>query len=164
MKPAIAIPVLLTLQLATAALAQEPSKGSILDRLDKLEQENLDLRLALSKAFIPSDVPCSDMPGRWESVAAARGMFLLGEGDGYTAGDEGGKAKVELGIEEMPSHSHGSTGALSGRMLPSIAQETSYPVPTPSRIPNNEYDWSDGKGEPHENMPPYRVVYFCRMK
>ncbi len=92
--------------------------------------------------------------GTWEQV---KDVFILAAGDTYTAGATGGEATHTLTIPEMPSHNHGmpwnSTAAtgLNSVSLASGVAGTDY-----SMIQNT------GGGQPHNNMPPYRVAYCWR--
>ena len=93
--------------------------------------------------------------GTWERL---KDRFLLGAGDTYTAGDTGGEATHTLTVDEMPSHNHtvargqntGTTnwGLVRFDTLNSSADDT--------RISQT------GGDQPHNNMPPYIVVYMWR--
>ena len=90
-----------------------------------------------------------------EGTPDLRGRFVLGQSDAYVYGSEGGEATHRLTVNEMPSHSHqlaitsrtGTTGDI-------IA------------ITRGEYRFdslgmsSTGDNQPHNNMPPYYVLYY----
>jgi hypothetical protein len=111
--------------------------------------------------------------GTWKQI---EGRFLLGAGTckytkedkeythTYNAGTEGGEAEHTLTIEEMPSHNH--------RGLQSVGNEQSvdYNDSSGSLVGNTSglsvgTGWdniktrSTGGDQPHNNMPPYLVVY-----
>lgn len=108
-----------------------------------------------------SSNPGERFGGTWVKV---KGKFLLGsseitDNDIYVAGDEGGEKEHTLTVEEMPSHHHdgynaGASGA-DGR---------------PFRVLGDEYEtggtitsmFDTGGSQPHNNMPPYRVVNIWR--
>ncbi len=86
----------------------------------------------------------------WSKI---EGKFLLGESDSYAINSEGGEATHTLTVNEMPKHTHTYTGtnaypgAPSGGSLPYVSGNSTW---TSS---------SAGGSQPHNNMPPYKVVY-----
>ncbi len=96
--------------------------------------------------------------GSWERL---KDTFLLGAGDTYTAGDTGGEATHTLTVNEMPSHSHFnytkySTAVGNFSPLPSWTVEAGVQD-------NTRYGTAlAGGGQPHNNMPPYLVVYMWK--
>lgn len=105
--------------------------------------------------------PATLFGGTWEQL---EDRFLLGAGTTYTAGDTGGEAEHTLTISEMPRHDHPiTTGydaatAASGGTSYLVAgySGTAKPTNMPFRIDNR------GGGQPHNNMPPYIVVYMWK--
>lgn len=104
--------------------------------------------------------PSTLFGGTWEQL---KDRFLLGSGDTYTNGDTGGEATHKLTVNEMPKHRHnfpyygdvsGGGGGANG--LP-------YNATNNSRI---GYDYAGmgytGSDQPHNNMPPYLVVYMWK--
>ena len=93
--------------------------------------------------------------GVWEKI---EGVFLLGSSSSYTNGSIGGEETHTLSLEEIPSHSHeyshitigssggGSTTGLLGNKLNSETTQTG----------------SIGSSSPHNNMPPFLVVYIWK--
>ena len=86
----------------------------------------------------------------WSKI---EGKFLLGQSDSYAINSEGGEATHTLAVSEMPKHTHTYTGtnaypgAPSGGSLPYVSGNSTW---TSS---------SAGGSQPHNNMPPYKVVY-----
>lgn len=91
--------------------------------------------------------------GVWKEL---NGVFTFGRKDGYEIGSSGGEEKHTLTIDEMPSHRHNHQGFRNvGDGSKKVMAETiisSDPVYT-SSITNT------GGNQPHNNMPPYLVVY-----
>ena len=93
--------------------------------------------------------------GTWEQL---KDRFLLGAGDNYTAGDTGGEATHTLTVDEMPSHNHTvsrgtNTGTTEWGLVRYSTQNSSADT---TRIANT------GGDQPHNNMPPYLVVYMWK--
>lgn len=98
--------------------------------------------------------------GTWERITD---IFLLGAGNSYALGAEGGEETHTLTVAEMPRHNHALD---SPTMLgsPYDSGNSVYRVP-PSQTSNAVYTISYAGGDkPHNNMPPYRAVYMYRRK
>lgn len=88
--------------------------------------------------------------GTWERI---EGRFLLAAGGKYEVGSTGGEAAHKLTVAEMPSHSHTyyRTDYTSGN------------TSSGSGLGDKSYSsGSAGGNQPHNNMPPYLVVYMWR--
>jgi len=123
-------------------------------------------------------------PEGWSPYQEAAGKFLLGAGEGtlrwtgphprpdgvppvvpltpVELGDQGGGETHRLAIEELPNHSHNASFALSGYKLDWYGARRSHPVPTSAPSGGSEFDWSVGGNQPHNNMPPYIALYYCK--
>lgn len=104
--------------------------------------------------------------GTWERI---NDTFLLSAGDKYTAGTTGGEETHTLTVEEMPKHSHDMDDEVYGNyknrlgirgdggggknLVPNMLQTTGYSRYKPTNT---------GGGKPHNNMPPYLVVYMWK--
>lgn len=90
--------------------------------------------------------------GTWEPI---KDRFLLLAGDTYKGGQTGGEATHKLTISEMPSHTHkyrlayGATDPARGFAYGN----------TPSGTFSGDFIQNTGENQPHNNMPPYIVVY-----
>lgn len=126
--------------------------GSYTYELYKLKSSALDIYPVGSIYMSVNNTdPSTFFGGTWQQI---KDTFLLSAGDTYNAGDTGGEAEHTLITDEIPSHSHtqtvsyssGSTGWVntwSGSNITGAAQNTG----------------TAGSGKPHNNMPPYLVVY-----
>lgn len=98
----------------------------------------------------------------WEKI---EGMFLLGQSADYEINTTGGEAEHTLTVDEMPSHTHiqnahshtystfnkdGSASSSSGAGKTAVTKNTSSVTAT---------NQNTGGSQPHNNMPPYKVVY-----
>lgn len=113
--------------------------------------------------------PQNFLGGTWERI---NGRFLLGAGDGYNAGDTGGKATHTLTTNEMPRHNHslmapfsyasgGSAMLLTVEGKP-IVRSTQQLTPNVSGEAGGVTIDYAGGGNAHNNMPPYLVVYIWK--
>lgn len=100
--------------------------------------------------------PATLFGGSWSALA---GRFLLGAGSGYVAGATGGEATVSLTKDQNGPHYHyyacnsqGSDANVWGPMGV-VMQVTKG---------NDAETRSSGSGSPHNNMPPYLVVYMWK--
>lgn len=84
-----------------------------------------------------------------------RGIFPLGASESHPLGESGGSETVTLTKAQMPSHSHS---------IPSV-QGTGTGSTGYSRYVNSASfeaitTGTSGSSQPHDNMPPYKTVYF----
>ncbi len=156
--------------------------ASVQTKLEALEKEVATLR---DEGGIPGEKGEKGDPGRipsgavvafattcpqaqgWSPYKEAEGRFILGVGKGplenfVGLGTPGGKEEVELTIEEMPAHSHSLTWTME--------ENPKYPLNWNGQgggpsIPSNVEKFPplmQGYNEPHNNMPPYIPLYFCK--
>ena len=113
--------------------------------------------------------PASSIGGTWERIS--QGKFLLGADSTYAAGETGGEATHTLTVDEMPEHSHeqtvaaptGSSDKLHGRAdwNGDIVNAEIYPQGSVG-YEDNFRTIVQGGNKPHNNMPPYLVVYMWK--
>jgi len=112
----------------------------------------------------------------WELYHDGKGRFLLGagqadegKGTAYTLRSKGGKERVALTMPEMPRHRHddrhedGEANHLLVQVTGSLTEAAT--VPHGHRQINVRHGvrmQPRGEGKSHENMPPYRVVNYCK--
>lgn len=101
--------------------------------------------------------PSALFGGTWTQIA--RGRMLIGEGTSdatYAAGATGGESTHQLTEAELPAHTH---------TYNDLSQMTSpYNADPYSSHPSSNYNSAQNSGAtggdtPHNNMPPYLVVY-----
>lgn len=100
--------------------------------------------------------------GTWEAYATGRVLIGIdpGQAEFDTVGETGGAKTHTLTVDEMPAHTHdeyqnsATTGGLSGWG----ARDTS----TNTAILSDYDTGSTGGGQPHNNLPPYIIVYMFR--
>ena len=108
-----------------------------------------------------STSPASLFGGTWESIS---GRFLLAAGSTYSAGSTGGEATHTLTVDEMPSHNHHvPTGGTSGSYTTTAYTVKGNGYYDPGTGSLSTASTSDkGRGQPHNNMPPYLAVYMWK--
>lgn len=104
--------------------------------------------------------------GKWEQL---KDRFLLSAGDTYVAGSTGGEAQHTLTVDEMPSHSHNFDNYIDGYTnVNSRAGIGNFITPIINLLDPNDtigagqYTNAAGNSKPHNNMPPYLVVYMWK--
>lgn len=105
-----------------------------------------------------------------------RGRVPLHEGQGpglsqRSLGESGGSATVTLIESEIPTHTHGLTASAAAGYARSPSGElfanqsggvNSYAAPSgPQALLASAVTAAVGGDAPHNNMAPYRVVYYC---
>jgi hypothetical protein len=167
-------------------LNPEGTYTSVSDRLDYIE-ENLG-----GEAFKVGGVyinvtgvnPATELGyGTWSQIS--QGQFLVGQKatdtDFDTAEETGGEKTHTLSEAEMPEHTHvqnehnhiqdqhrhsingATSGGSSGTRLDAttgIKKNTNYTTPT--NQPATAVNQNAGSGDPHNNLPPYFVVYIWK--
>lgn len=131
----------------------------------------------------------SGCPAGWRTYANAAGRVIIGVGQGANLAlrkfeDVGGEEEHTLTVEEMPTHRHWRFFDAEGRIVeppPANPQlfltdpkgqgwnKGRFRVVTKDEpgVPEGHlYDGAReterGGGQPHNNMPPYIVLYFCK--
>lgn len=115
--------------------------------------------------------PSTSWPGTsWVQV---QGRTILGAGEDYPVGSEGGEAQHTLTEDEMPAHIHDrivSTNNTSG-LTRGFGTYTEMSSGTNGYGPwfGNGFNYQGiaqtneaGGGQAHNNLPPYRAAYIWR--
>ncbi len=112
--------------------------------------------------------PATLFGGTWEQL---KDRFLLGAGSTYSNGATGGEATHTTTIDEMPSHRHPTYFNYWASGTDAIPQwrwyfnDSAYAEASTARS-NGKFAelmvQEKGGGKPHNNMPPYLVVYMWK--
>ena len=126
-------------------------------------------------AVIAFDAP-TQCPADWSPFAPAQGRTIIGASFGLASDlfredheatprkyrDHGGQETVVLGIDHMPTHSHGMDLHVSGREFPWFSTLKETPLPTSDvHSPSRLKVFEQGGNKRHENMPPWIALYYC---
>lgn len=104
--------------------------------------------------------PAESWPGtQWEELT---GRFLLGRSDDRAVGTVGGEEKHTLTVEEMPNHSHFQMISFVGGNDASAYAFNTLGNRNPNSLAGAGLTQNEGGSQPHNNMPPYRVVYIWK--
>ena len=95
-----------------------------------------------------------------------QGRMPVHVGNGIALGQVGGQTAHTLSISEMPAHTHAAVGSSTPANLgvPTgnlWATGNAAYNPTPNTTMNPACVLPVGGSQPHENMSPYLVVFFC---
>ena len=104
-------------------------------------------------------------PDGWDDYKKAAGRTIVGVGQGedtkhYTLEEMGGAETHTLTIEQMPSHTHEITTAMEYAHPATQTVMSFNPVDQQPRARS----LPEGKGKPHNNMPPYLALRYCVKK
>jgi hypothetical protein len=100
--------------------------------------------------------PASFIGGTWLPIT---NEFLFASGSVYAAGETGGEYSHTLTMAELPNHAHAIHGVNAG--ISPIGGGTDHTFSV-SYASLNEWSSTVGGDMPHNNMPPYLVVYMWR--
>lgn len=106
-------------------------------------------------------------PTGWSGLAEARGRFIVGVGNSQAPGavdiafrSKAGEASHTLTINEMPSHTH---SLISGANYGNIGNGPAWTGWNHGESPNQGVGISyTGGNAPHNNMPPYYTLLYCK--
>ena len=124
-------------------------------------------------AVIPFDL--ATCPAGWNTESRAEGRFIIGTGvhsdfnshgtavAPKTLGQEGGDDQVQLAIEHMPRHTHANPtqGGTPTSNFPAL-RATDNGFRGADSMPHGRPTSARGGGLPHDNMPPFLALQFCK--
>ncbi len=102
-----------------------------------------------------------------------RNKFVLGVGKGRTKDEIGGQETVALTVEQMPAHSHTGSTSLSVKEPSFVTQKIYHAWNSNRQYANGDKAVAknpavtvdpSGKGEAHDNMPPFYVLAYIMKK
>ena len=142
----------------------------LLERIEKLEKQKQAVPIGLVAIW---GKPENEIPEGWHEYVPLRGVMPIGHDPEYRRDENdaedyrlnalkhrSGKRSHKLTIEEMPSHNHNID------KLPTQFKDTDRGVGHYSEFSLDDItsrtSSATGGDQPHNNMPPYRVVQFIK--
>lgn len=104
-------------------------------------------------------------PEGWSYFGDAQNRFLMGASDAYPSGQTGGEAVVTLSVDQIPSHSHAVGPFDWGHTINGNGHPARIDVddggPWDGRVGKLTAQ-ATGGGQPHNNIPPFIAIHFCK--
>ena len=143
----------------TAQKAAADSAGNEISATYLKTQALLDKTYPVGSIYmsLQSTSPASLFGGSWTQIT---NKFLYATGT-YGAGATGGSEAVTLTLEQLPSHGH-SIPVIEAGMGKGGNNQIQYDGWGDSLVPNRLSSDISGSNQPHNNMPPFYVVYMWR--
>ena len=136
--------------------------SDVTQHLQRLERAPTNAVIAFDDATLQDTCPEG-----WSPFRAGRGRFIVGAGKGENLSSRparavGGEEMHKLTIEEMSRHQH--VTQLGSIKVASDPNSTTQAVVAGGNSPKPRNLGTNGMGasEPHNNMPPYIALYFCK--
>ena len=109
-------------------------------------------------------------PDGWESFTGAEGRFILGVGQGplkkaVRLEEPGGEEEVALQDKQLPSHAHpfDETNHFNVEIVKTNQNKKIHVSPAGDYPVNfSKSAAREGDGHPHNNMPPFIALQFCK--
>ena len=148
--------------------AENKALEELQDEVEKLKKQKQAVPIGLIALW---GKPANEIPAGWREYVNLRGKMPIGLDPDYVKtkddvqdyrlnalNQSGGERSHKLTIAEIPSHSHNIEG------LPTQINDTDRGIGHNSQFSIDDIDTrastSTGGDQPHNNMPPYRVVQF----
>lgn len=105
-------------------------------------------------------------PDGWSPFDALAGRTIIGagRGDGLTlrrVGDRGGEERVSLSLAQMPEHRHATPTIGDNQVIQEVSALVSGGRGSYGPQHARPTDTA-GQSQPHENMPPFLTLLYCR--
>lgn len=103
-----------------------------------------------------------ECPRGWREYPHTYSRTIIGVGQGpgltnRTLEEQGGLEKIYLSVDELPSHTHSGNISTGGSSFEHIESN--------ERFPGESWKLETGAtggGNPHDNMPPFVALRYCR--
>nr|DAN29321.1 MAG TPA: baseplate protein [Caudoviricetes sp.] len=153
--------------------AENKALEDLKDEVEKLKKQKQAVPIGLIAIW---GKPANEIPAGWREYVNLRGKMPIGLDPDYVKKPEdsqdyrlnalnqsGGERSHQLTVGEMPSHKHDAVNDGSGSDSDSRGDGTAFNMDFWEVTPNRRNVMRiepTGGDQPHNNMPPYRVVQF----
>ena len=123
-------------------------------------------------AIVLTEKDCAVLGPGWQRYENMGGRFPIGAGtttDGrgqertFELGQAYGRYQHDLSVAEMPEHEHSYQDQYLNNEESENANRGDDDDEERRYNKDNRLTGRTGQGQPHNNMPPYRVVNFCQL-
>lgn len=120
------------------------------------------------ESVLISSAPCNKLGGSWSEFEEASGRLIVGVGAATDQNSEtrkfkpyqkGGGYTHKLLESQMPKHVHAQVWGQGSGKLPTTASGNDISTFNGTEIQSTS---PKGGNEPHNNMPPFIALYFCK--
>lgn len=144
--------------------------NQLFDRLDEVRSENL----LLKREIVPDGAVIAfdrrdGCPRGWSQFNAGISRVIVGAGKPRSLpsggvdtvlsarefNEAGGEETVRLTLDQMPTHDHGGLFAGDGNQAGMLNEWTYHAA-------GYEQIRAQGGSQPHNNMPPFIALYYCK--
>jgi hypothetical protein len=109
---------------------------------------------------------CSAIGGGWTNFTVADGKFIIGANKKYNAGNSGGEHEVTLSVNNIPDHSHEIYAFRASDIHEHQKSNNDLRLGNSSNSSNNRDNQrtlnSNKTTKPHNNIPPYIALTYCK--
>lgn len=159
---------------AVPAKSQEGGLAQLLENADRIMRA-LEILEAVEKSILLTEQECEALGQGWENYRRMGGRFPIGAGTGRDENSEertfgfepepsrrGGTYRHTLTAQEMPKHQHGYIDKYLNNEKAENANRGDDDDRERLYNMDKRRTTFTGGSMPHNNMPPYLVLNFCR--
>lgn len=137
---------------------QGPQGSRGLPGIDGRSGTDAAIQSGMVAAFFPGNLGDPVCPVGWQYFIEGSGRFILGANEKYPPGERAGEETVRLSVAQMPRHSHG----VSRQTDVKADDDNAFLARGETSSMKDAATRATGDNQPHNNIPPYIALYFCK--